>query len=518
MTIRHQLRPYQVRAVNAFYESVRRGNRSVVLCSPTGSGKTEIAMAIIEHALEKGRSVNFLVDRTSLKDQTARRFEAAGIPHGIEAGRDTVRTGLSVQIVMVQTAAAREIPLSSARLNIWDEGHVYNRHAIEEMRKSGTWLLMTATPFREGMADESSDVINVTTTDSLVTEGHLKPLRIYVPEKGITAGKKSSTGEYQDADIEEQTLDLVGDIHATWTQRSAEHFGELRPPKTLVFAQTIDASEAIAEEFRSRGFEFVTYHSKMADADKELAISKMRQGAIHGLVSVEALHRGFDVTDIQCIIDAHPWRRSVSQVLQGAGRGMRAHDGMDYCLYLDHARNILRHRETVFDFWRHGVAELLPLDKQAAKEDDPDRTDALCPECEALLFGPTCHACGWEKPAPAFTPAPSTGVKCVDGELVPLEPGDERQYVAKVGRTEYELPPPAHGWKQLCRLAQNAGKPEDRAQKWCQANYRKLYGEFRRARFYPHESYPDPVPELAAAVEHSMRLFVDRKKREHKAA
>ncbi len=517
--IRDKLRPYQVRAVNSFYASVRSGNRSVVLCAPTGSGKTVIAASLIEHAIENRRRVNFIVDRDVLVKQTSQHLHSEDVPHGIVSGKLTVNNHNLVNLVSAQAARAREFPMHTAHLCVVDEMHVSHKYTLQCMAETGcTWLGLSASPFKDGLGDHWQDVINVTTTNALQDEGFLSRMKIYVGTLDVS--KKTSSGEY---DLQEASMAVIGDsvkIAEEWEDKTALHFGG--PVKTIVFANTVHDAEMLAAVFRERGHDFRTYHYGLGDEEKEAAINGIRYGDFTGLVSVEALQRGFDVPDILCGIDAHPWRKSLSSVVQQAGRVMRPAPGKEFALWLDHAQNTLRHREPLFEFWANGIEELVPLDTRAG-EDKPNR-DAVCPECGALMFDRLCAECGYEAPKPKPAGAAVGGVMTRDGELVELEPGDERIGKCQIGRRYYSLPPPKEGWNLICGLAQERGAHfghgPDRLQKWCHAQYKSLYGHFRRARFDPAGEYPRPESgdEVRVAVAHSGKLFIDRKKRKSRDA
>jgi superfamily II DNA or RNA helicase len=61
-----ELRSYQYRAIDDLRKSLLAGNRRVVIQSPTGSGKTVIAAAIVNMARDKGKRVIFAVPALSL--------------------------------------------------------------------------------------------------------------------------------------------------------------------------------------------------------------------------------------------------------------------------------------------------------------------------------------------------------------------------------------------------------------------------------------------------------------------
>ena len=75
-----ELRDYQKRVIREIYGWYRRGQKSVMLVSPTGSGKTITAVHVIRDALIRGSRVLFIVHREPLIDQTVNTLTAYGIP------------------------------------------------------------------------------------------------------------------------------------------------------------------------------------------------------------------------------------------------------------------------------------------------------------------------------------------------------------------------------------------------------------------------------------------------------
>ena len=505
-----ETRPYQTRAINAFFQAVRDGKKRVMMCAPTGAGKTVIAMRLIEHMRKHGKKVNFLVDRTVLVEQTSGEFFKYGIDHGVEAGANTFGRFQEVKILSAQTVRSRKVNLDIADINIVDEAHIRHKSILDQMGNGKVWLGLSASPFAEGLADFWDCVVNVTSTDALVESNNLAPLRIYrgVP---MNISKKNSSGEYDVTASADEAMRIVGNVLEEWEAKTDAAFGG--PVKTIVFSNTVDDGRKIAENFRRAGYDFESVSYLDDDHHKRRMIDALRRGDIMGLISCEMLQRGFDVPDILCGMDLHPWRKSLSSVVQQAGRAMRSHPGKDFALWLDFAQNMLRHRERVFDFWANGIDELIPMDKTAG-EDKPDPKEAYCKECEAMMSGPVCDVCGWERPRPVRGGQATNGAEYVDGRLEALDGPANRPLMVKVGQREYEVPRPAKGWAGLCHMAKKAGRTKESGQRWAQANYRKLYGDFKRAKFDPKKEYDPPSTDLQAAVEHSTRLYVDKLKRE----
>ena len=264
-----ELRPYQVAAIKAFYESVRLGQRSIMMCAPTGAGKTLTALALFEHLIEHGKSANFVVDRTVLLKQTSSVFIANRIMHGVVSGGETWGRREKLQIVSAQSARARGIDLTQADLTVVDEAHVIHDYVARQIKEGGRWLGLSASPFRAGLADLYESVINVETTDKLIEQGWLAPLKIYC---GVTVepGKRTSAGEYDLHESGANVLAVVGDLVKEWEWKTDEHFGE--GVKTLVFANTVADAEGIAEQFQAAGHDFYALSYQSSEDEMSIGI------------------------------------------------------------------------------------------------------------------------------------------------------------------------------------------------------------------------------------------------------
>ncbi len=78
-----QLRDYQKQVIGQIYYWYRWGKKSVMLVSPTGSGKTLTATHIISDAVSRNCRVLFIVHREPLIDQTVNTL----INYGIRASQ-----------------------------------------------------------------------------------------------------------------------------------------------------------------------------------------------------------------------------------------------------------------------------------------------------------------------------------------------------------------------------------------------------------------------------------------------
>ena len=388
-----ELRPYQAEAIRLLKADLGEGGAPGRALRSHRKRENRIAADLIQKVADSGGRAHFICDRESLIRQTSERLAEWGLEHGVAQGPNTFGKTRDIQILSAQTIAARGIELD-ADLTIVDECHIIHKAVTRQLVDSGKPAVgLSATPFREGLGQIWESIVNVETTQRLVNEGWLARVKIYCGTP-VEVGRKNSSGEFDTSDTSGSTLKIVGDILEEWESKTKLHFGG--PVKTIAFANRVADAEQLAQKFRDAGHEFRAVSYMDAPEERRTKIEGHRRGDILGLVSVEALQRGYDVPDILCGIDCHPWRKSLTAVAQQAGRTMRAFEGKEYALWLDHAQNVLRFRKRLFDFWRSGCWKLDEgRDKEAGK-DDPDRASAVCPKCSALLVAGFCRECGWQ--------------------------------------------------------------------------------------------------------------------------
>ena len=70
-----ELREHQKAVIEKLREGFKQGHRSQLLYAPTGFGKTEIAIALMQATSDKGNRSAMILDRIVLVDQTSGRLE-----------------------------------------------------------------------------------------------------------------------------------------------------------------------------------------------------------------------------------------------------------------------------------------------------------------------------------------------------------------------------------------------------------------------------------------------------------
>lgn len=498
-----RLRDYQVKAIEQLRDGVRNGHVSQILCSPTGSGKTVVASHLMKEAREKGSRAVFVVDRIPLVDQASRTFDEFGIDHGcLQSQHWRARPWERIQVASAQTLARRGLA-DEIQLLVVDEAHTMYDSVKKLMQREGLVTIgLSATPFTKGLGKLFSRVVNVTTTDQLVQEGWLTPLKVFAAKAIDMKGAKTKfDGEWDDQEMETRGLAIIGDIVAEWIGKTNEFFGG--PAKTLVFSATVAHGEELCRAFNEQGYNFqqVSYKDGNDDSRRAL-IEEFRKpdNSITGLVSCEALAKGFDVPDVRIGISARPYRKSLSGHIQQIGRLMRIVEGKEFALLLDHSGNYLRFYADMEEFFANGISELDKSEFDAKVRKEPDEEDKAQLRCKACGYvmpprATHCPACGMEKPRRRVE------VETLPGQLVE---------VGRKARDEW-LADKEHIWREICGLALERKKGDiEAAGKFAFAQYMNLYGTKPRYALRNVEPLP-PSDKLRRKVQANLiRFFKSR--------
>lgn len=484
-----ELRPYQLESIDALRQGLRRGHRRQILCAPTGSGKTHIAGRLISDAVaDRGSKCVFVADRIVLVHQTSQRFYDLGIQHGVVQGGNTFGAYHDVQVCSIQTLLARK-RVPQCDFVIIDEAHTMYRGGLDFLRNMDVPVIgLTATPFTKGLGDFYSNVVNVVTTNDLLNEidpstdaPFLAPLRPYAAvEIDMTGAKTNNAGEWSDATVSERVSRVVGDVPSTWVERTQQVFGYA--PKTLVFSATVDDGALLVRAFQNAGYDFrqSTYRD---DAERTTRmVNEFARGRFTGLVSVDKFTKGFDVPDVECIVIARPYRKSLSKVIQILGRGMRSSPGKEFCLVLDHGGNMRGFQTQIADFYANGCNELeRNIDVVRRKVTPTERKQSEC-KCGFIFVDPTllnCPSCGADKPRRvAATEAAAAGTM-VSVDLA-QKTGDRQEWRHDERWT----------WAHLCATARELKRrelddPDDdgRVYKLAGAQFRTMYGYWPKLKY-----------------------------------
>lgn len=458
------LRPYQEAIMGKLRAGFAAGHQAQILYLPTGGGKTEIAISLMEATAKKYNRAAMVLDRIVLCDQTSKRLDKWEIDHGVlQSGHWRYRPHERIQVCSAQTLEKRG-SFPGLNLLIIDECHAQRQQTLEFIKSHpGVKVVgLTATPFTDGLCKTYTNVVCSATTEQLTDDGFLVPLKVYIAKEIDMSGAKKVAGEWSQGDAGERGIKITGDVVAEWVKKTTEIFGG--PRKTIVFCANVAHGADLAEKFAAAGYNFVPISYRDSDEYKREAVEDFAKPdtAIHGLIACDILTKGFDVPDVMVGISARPFSKSLSSHIQQMGRIMRPATGKEFGLWLDHSGNYLRFREDWDAIYRDGVHELQDSREKAKKErSEREKEQAKCPACGHLWpsGSDTCPACGHVRQSRNY-------LQAMPGELVEID--------GSVSRNDRDTR--QRWYSELLCLARDRGYQSG----WVAHKYREKFGQWPR--------------------------------------
>ena len=455
-----ELRNYQKTQLSMLRQGVASKQWTQMLMSPTGSGKTEVAKAIIKGAHSKGKRAWFIVDGVKLLDQTLSRFMADGITAGaIQSDHPCTDHSLPIQVATIQSLRPRLQAMLNNRppqLVVIDEAHVIHQahiELIEWCKAHGVPVIgLSATPFRRGLGLIFNRLVACITTRELTEQGFLVPTECYVPSVPSLKGvKTAANGDWIEDELAQVMEDaqIVGDVVSHWKE-----LGENR--QTLVFACNVAHSKQLAEAFFNAGVMAAHIDGYMDGDEQDEIIRLYKAGKIKVLVSVGMLSKGFDDPATSCIVLARP-TKSLMLHYQMLGRVLRTFMGKKYGIIIDHAGNLLRNGKPCDELPDQlDTGEGDPIDRRKQDQQPEEKKERACPQCKFMYSGLLCPKCGHEVLI-------KDGVAVANGKLVKLE--DRKTVIGPNNKQKI--------FGELLQYARDKGKKDA----WAQYAYQAFMGE-----------------------------------------
>jgi superfamily II DNA or RNA helicase len=374
------LRDYQVDSVGQVQRAFASGSKRVILCLPTGAGKTVIFSDIAAKAAAKGKRVAILTHRRELLTQ---------------AGRLN-----SCDILMVETLnnqIKRGLDLGQYDLLVIDEAHIGNFRKVLEGFK-GFVIGATATPVSNPpLKDSYNDIVCPVGIESLIEQGWLAVPNTYAMHPVDTSKLQTARGEYTEASLDDAFNrpkvyeGVVQEFLKGWADKKAIVF-------CVNISATINTAEAFVKELGNGRVYAV--HSKQSPQERTALIDQFTASTDGILVNCGIATTGFDCPDIEVVV-INRATKSVALWLQMVGRASRRTSTKSAFTILDFGENVTR-----LGFWQEprDWAQIFLHPKKQGEGVAPVKD---CPACGFVAYASAriCANCGAEFPAAAKTEA-----------------------------------------------------------------------------------------------------------------
>jgi superfamily II DNA or RNA helicase len=340
------LRPYQRDAIAAVIAARKEGSRRLLVCLPTGAGKTVIFSQLARLAK---KSVLVLAHREELLSQAREKIERAiegSAVVAIEQGAKRAPAGAKVIVCSIrslhverleQVLEGREIGLV-----IYDECHhaaaednlrVLRRLGAFDPSWTGTLLGFTATTARgdgKGLDAVFDRIVYTRTLPDLIDQGYLVKLRGF---RIATSADLTSLAR-EGLDFRDEELSEAVDIEErnALVARSIQELA--RDRRTIAFCVTVNHARNLCKALNALGVAAGIVYGAMPAEARAKALADFREGRTQALTNVGVLTEGFDDPGVSCIAMARP-TRSEGLYAQCVGRGTRLFPEKKDCLILD---------------------------------------------------------------------------------------------------------------------------------------------------------------------------------------
>jgi DNA repair protein RadD len=465
-------RPDQAEAICSLRALMRTTKRGI-LQAPTGAGKTVIMSDLVSRAQQKCKRVIITVPALSLIDQTVAALAQQGVFHTgvIQANNRLTDLSMPVQVASVQTLQRRwrDGQMPEADLVLVDEVHrtfdFFAKWMPDEKWLRVPFIGFSATPWTEGLGRlYENNLLVANTISNLIAQKILVPFRTFAPDSPDLTGVRMTRGDFNAADLDEimRPKRLVANIVETWR-------GLARGRVTVCFCCSRAHAEQLTKEFTEAGIGAGYMDCETPLPERREVRRKMLRGEITVVCNVDIVGIGVDWPEVSCIIYARPTMAD-HRFVQNIGRGLRACEGKEDLLILDHSTTTQR---------------LGFVDEIYNYHTGLDETKIKVAAQKAVLLPKECPSCHLLKP-PRVAVCPHCGFNAIaHADPVPVQRGTLREMRPGDMGNDWKkaLPDKQHCWGQLVWYGRSHGhKPG-----WAAVAVQKIFGT------WPPRGEPDPA-------------------------
>lgn len=411
---------HQERMIQDARDLIASRHNSILIQSPTGSGKTVIAGNILETAANRGYKSWFICHRRELIKQSQETFAENGTRFGTVMANVMPDNRPNVQICSIQTLNFRYDRLPPPKLIVWDEAHHVAAGSWSKIHAAfpdAVHIGLTATPQRldgAGLDHWFQAMVQGPTVKWLIDNKYLCDYRLFAPGGGFDTSNLGVRG----GDFKKEDVTAMLDDRPSITGDCVKHYLQIAYGKrALLFAHSVEASKAYVEAFKEAGVTAEHVDAKTPQDMRDAAFARFKSGTTMVLSNVDLFGEGVDVPAAEVAILMRP-TKSLTIFLQQCGRVLRYLEGK-MALILDHAGNCKMHGLPDDDrMW-----SLQGTKGQGRGKKDMEPATKTCRDCAAEVpaFMPKCSFCGY------VFPIESRQVDIRSGELEEIEKAKVRR-------------------------------------------------------------------------------------------
>jgi len=386
-----KLRWYQEPVIEGIRNCFSEGKRRVIMCAPTGAGKSAKFSYMVKRHISKGGKALIITDRKELQKQSKNTFEMFGInPELIQSGKQP-DLSMNLHVSMSETLYRRcrkySEFLNTRTLVVIDEAHkTFADKIFPYLNEEAFVIGATATPYRKGKSQSSlsdfyQDIVYSIDTNGLIEAGFLSKPNYFGVEVDLSGVGKIG-GEYSSSQLEKRYAKLK-----TFKGVIDNYKRLAEGKKTIVFCSGVSNSIELRNEFISKGYKAEHLDSDTPTNERDRILDWFDKTKNGILCNCNILNTGFDQVDIECVV-LYRATTSLPLYLQMVGRGGRVTPTKKEFTILDFGNNVGR-----FGFWDEPREWSLEKVQSGSEQPAPIKN---CPKCEAILpaSATECSFCG----------------------------------------------------------------------------------------------------------------------------
>lgn len=330
-------RPAQLEALEELDKTLQEGYRSAMVLMATGLGKTYLA-GFFAQSFQR---VLFVAHREEILLQAQRSFQhimpdkSFGIFNGTRKEGEADGVFASIYTLAIQQHRESFAP-DVFDLIVIDEFHhaaapSYQR--ILDYFQPSFLLGITATPDRLDGKDVyalcDGNVAYQLHFIEAIQKGWLSPFHYY----GIYDDTDYSQITWLGTRYDEEELMAV-QLREEMAEKTYQAWTKHKQTKTLVFCSSICQADFLSDFFQQQGTSSLSLHSRTIELSRAEAIRQLERGSLEVIFTVDLFNEGVDIPSVDTLLFVRP-TESLTIFTQQVGRGLRLHEGKEYCTIID---------------------------------------------------------------------------------------------------------------------------------------------------------------------------------------